>query len=88
MELKVSGGHPQRTLYPANFKLNTVWQIANRGAYSRGLGGRELPLAIVMLALCRNPDFFLRASQPEPPASSSFSRSFPKYAAGLTTVEY
>ena len=47
----------------------------------------ELPLAIVMLTLCRNSDFFLRASQPEPPASesSSFSRSFSKY--GLTTVE-
>ena len=38
----------------------------------------ELPLAIVMLTLCRNSDFkfFLRASQPEPPASSFFSRSF------------
>jgi hypothetical protein len=34
---------------------------------------RELPLAIVMLTLCRNFDFCLRASQPEPPAS--FSRS-------------
>ena len=27
---------------------------------------RGLPLAIVMLILCRNSDFFLRASQPEP----------------------
>ncbi len=30
---------------------------------------RELPLAIAMLTLCRNSDFFLRACQPEPPAS-------------------
>jgi hypothetical protein len=53
------------------------WRIQSRT--------REFPSAIVMLTLCRNPDFFLRASQPEPPASSSFSRSFSKY--GLTTVE-
>jgi hypothetical protein len=43
------------------------WRIQSRT--------RELPLAIVMLTLCRNSDFCLRASQPEPPASSSFSRS-------------
>ena len=52
------------------------WRIQSRT--------RELPLAIVMLTLCRNSDFCLRASQPEPPASSSFSRSPSKY--GLTTV--
>jgi hypothetical protein len=38
-------------------------------------------LAIVMLALCRISDFLfvLRASQREPPAASSFSRSSSKY---------
>jgi hypothetical protein len=30
---------------------------------------------IMTLALCRNSDFLLRASQPEPPAASCFSRS-------------
>ena len=54
---------------------------ANRCAYVQSRT-RESPLAIVMLTLCRNSDFFLRASQPEPPASSSFSRIFSKY--GLT----
>ena len=48
-------------------------------------GSLIIPMAIVMLAPCRNSDFFLRASQPEPPAASSFSRSSSKY--GLTTVE-
>ena len=55
------------------------WRIQSRT--------RELPLAqaIVMLTLCKNSDFCLRASQPEPPASSSFSRGPSKY--GLTTPE-
>ncbi len=56
------------------------WRIQSRT--------RELPLAIVTLTLCRTSDFCLRevprASQPEPPASSSFSRSPAKY--GLTTA--
>jgi hypothetical protein len=43
------------------------WRIQSRT--------RELPFAIVMLTLYRNSDFCLRAAQPEPPASSSFSRS-------------
>ncbi len=34
------------------------------------------------LTLCRSSDFLLRASQPEPPPASSFSRSSSKY--GLT----
>ncbi len=39
------------------------WRIQSRT--------RELPLAIVMLALCRNSDFFLRASQPVTMMASS-----------------
>ncbi len=56
------------------------WRIQSRT--------RELPLATVMLTLCRSSDFCLRASQPEPPASSSFSRSPGPSKYGLTTADY
>ena len=44
-------------------------EVENSGAT---LGYRDvLALADMMLTLCRNSDLCLRASQPEPPASSS-----------------